>query len=265
MSDIADVLEGRAQWCVIEGDCLEVMATMGDKSVDHVITDPPYAARAMKNARGNGETMKQRREGVVYDFNYAALTVELRESAAAHFSRLVRRWCLTWCDLESAMDWRAALAPLEYIRTGIWHRENPAPQFSGDRPGQAVEACVITHPSGRKRWNGGGHSAFWSGLIVNSQDDSRAHSTPKPLWLMLEQVEQFTDPDEVILDSFAGSGTTGVACLRLGRRFIGIERDPKYAAIAHERLAAEDRGLTLRDSRAGQTSIFDVLGPEGQP
>ncbi len=252
------VLAGEAQWNISHGDCLEVMATMGEKSVDHVITDPPYAARAMKNARGNGETMKQRRAGIVYDFNYAALTTDLRESAAAHFARLVRRWCLTWCDLESAMDWRSALAPLEYIRTGIWHRENPAPQFSGDRPGQAVEACVITHPLGRKRWNGGGHSAFWSGLIVNSQDDSRAHSTPKPLWLMLEQIEQFTDPGDLVLDAFAGSGTTGVACLRLGRRVILIERDQKYAQIARERMRAEDNGMTLRDARAGQIPMFPM-------
>jgi DNA modification methylase len=73
---------------------------------------------------------------------------------------------------------------------------------------------------------------------------------------MIELVELFTDPDEIILDPFAGSGTTGVACLRLGRRFIGIEKDAKYAAIARERLTAESQGLTLRDARAGQQSLF---------
>lgn len=73
---------------------------------------------------------------------------------------------------------------------------------------------------------------------------------------MLELVSLFTDPGEIVLDAFAGSGTTGVACLRLGRRFIGIEKDPKYAAVARERLRAESQGLSLRDARAGQLPMF---------
>lgn len=59
---------------------------------------------------------------------------------------------------------------------------------------------------------------------------------------------------------YCGSGTTGVACLRLGRRFLGHEMQPRYAKIAAERLAAEERGLTLRDARAGQQSILDIEG-----
>ena len=73
---------------------------------------------------------------------------------------------------------------------------------------------------------------------------------------MLECLEAFTDIDDIVLDPFAGSGTTGVACLRLGRRFIGIEKDAKYAAVATERLEAESKGLTLRDARAGQLPMF---------
>ena len=73
---------------------------------------------------------------------------------------------------------------------------------------------------------------------------------------MLRLVELFTDPDDLVLDPFCGSGTTGVACLRLGRRFIGIEKDATYAAVARERLEAESKGLTLRDARAGQLPMF---------
>lgn len=85
------------------------------------------------------------------------------------------------------------------------------------------------------------------------------HPTTKPLPLMLELVELFTDPGDLVFDPFCGSGTTGVACLRLGRRFLGIEKDAKYHAIAVERLQAEERGLSLREARAGQTSIFDLI------
>ena len=60
--------------------------------------------------------------------------------------------------------------------------------------------------------------------------------TEKPLSLMEKLIRDFTDPGDLILDPFAGSGTTGVAAIRLGRRFIGWERDPKYHAIAVKRL-----------------------------
>ncbi len=82
--------------------------------------------------------------------------------------------------------------------------------------------------------------------------------TPKPLGLMLELVELFTDPNDLIIDPFAGSGSTLVAALRLGRRAIGIERDPKYHALIVDRLAAERDGSTLRDARAGQGALFGI-------
>jgi site-specific DNA-methyltransferase (adenine-specific) len=73
---------------------------------------------------------------------------------------------------------------------------------------------------------------------------------------MLSLLADFTDPGEVILDPFCGSGTTGVAALRLGRRFIGIEKDSKYAALARDRIAAEEQGSTLQAKRAGQEPLF---------
>ena len=90
----------------------------------------------------------------------------------------------------------------------------------------------------------------------NTPGGAHHHETQKPLPLMLELVELFTDPGDLVLDPFCGSGTTGVACIRLGRRFIGIEKDATYAAVARERLEAESKGLSLRDARAGQLPMF---------
>nr|WP_276599987.1 site-specific DNA-methyltransferase [Nannocystis sp. ILAH1] len=109
------------------------------------------------------------------------------------------------------------------------------------------------HRKGRKRWNGGGHKAFWS---VGVEHVDRVHPTQKPLALMLQIISQFTDPGETVFDPFCGSGTTGVAALRLGRRFIGVEFDLEMAAVARERLQAEEAGLSLAAWRAGQTSMF---------
>lgn len=96
----------------------------------------------------------------------------------------------------------------------------------------------------------------WNGMIRENHEERGFHPTQKPVGVMLWVLELATKPGDVVIDPFCGSGTTGVACLRLGRRFIGIERESKYAAIARERLTAESSGQTLSASRAGQLPMF---------
>lgn len=240
-------------WELHLGDCIEGMQALEDKSVDHVITDPPYAPRAMKNA--TTQSMVQRRDGKVYEFGYAALTPELRKAACTEFARLARRWVLVACDIESADAWRRDMeaAGLRYIRTGVWVRTNGAPQFSGDRPAQGVEAFVIAHQVGvRLSWNGGGKSAVWTGPIVNSRDGERIHSSPKPLWLMTALVKDFTNAGDLICDPFAGSATTAAAALAEGRRFIGWEYAPEFHRAATDRLQNQVRQQPLFPARLAQ-------------
>lgn len=251
MSPIDAVLSGAQQWCVIHADNAEVLPALADKSVDHVITDPPYTQQTSDNARSS----KDRGAHAYIDF---AGTDGGETLIAREWPRLASRWVVVFCALEQLAGYQAGSGK-EWIRGTVWHRTNSAPQFTGDRPGQAVEGVAIMHRRGRKRWNRGGDCLFFSGPTANStgeRDKGHGHPTPKPVWLMQECLEAFTDPGEVVLDPFCGSGTTGVACLRLGRRFIGIERDAKYAALAQERLEAESKGLTLRDARAGQLSLL---------
>lgn len=145
-------------------------------------------------------------------------------------------------------------------RIGVWIKPDAMPQFTGDRPGMGYESLVFAHAKGRSKWNGGGRVGVFT-HCKNDGPGAAPHPTTKPLALMLELVELFTDPGDLVLDPYAGSGTTGVACLRLGRRFIGIERDEKFAAVALERLEAEASGVgSLRAWRAGQLPLFAV-GP----
>ena len=129
----------------------------------------------------------------------------------------------------SRVSLEAAGVPL--VRLGVWIKPNGAPQFTGDRPGTGWEAVAILHREGKKRWNGGGHHAVWHCPIEQGE-----HPTQKPLRLVSDWLRAFSDFGETILDPFMGSGTTGVAAVKLGRKFIGIEIEPKYFDIACRRI-----------------------------
>lgn len=223
--------------------------------VDVVLTDPPYDERTHAGARTlwrtgerwRDEDGKQKPREIPINFEHLtdyAFVPELISRA--------RRWTIAFCTLEQLGVYEAAAGDA-WIRAGVWHRTDGTPQLSGDRPAQAAEGIAIMHGPGRKRWNGGGRRGLWS---YGVERDDRQHPTQKPLDLMLELVRLFTEPGELVWDPFGGSMTTGVACLMLGRRFVGHEMQQNYAATGAERLRAAEQGLTLSAARAGQISLF---------
>lgn len=266
--EIEAVLRGERRWAIVRGDNAEILPTLADRSVAHVITDPPYEAEAhtlQRRMKRPGEPSKWDRPGRAEriaepePLSFLPITEGGRNAAAREIVRVSSRWQVVFCQVEGAVKWTVSLAEAgaKGKRIGVWIKPDAMPQFTGDRPGMGYESIVFTHQPGRSRWNGGGRVAVFT-HNKNTPGGAHDHETQKPLPLMIELVELFTDPDELILDPFAGSGTTGVACLRLGRRFIGIEKDAKYAQVARDRLEAESRGLTLRDARAGQIGLFEV-------
>ena len=216
----------------------------GIGEVDVVITDPPYAERTHRGAR----TLRDLGASPI-EFPHLSLDEFLSFSRSA--VEACRRWVVMTCDLEHAGKLQEAGLPL--VRVGAWVKPNGAPQFTGDRPGTGWEAVAILHRSGKKRWNGGGSHAVWT---VPRVEGSR-HPAEKPLPLLLEWVRLFSDLGETVFDPFMGSGTTGVACARLGRRFIGIEVDPSYFETACRRVEEAHREPDLfRWQSAVQRSLF---------
>jgi site-specific DNA-methyltransferase (adenine-specific) len=143
------------------------------------------------------------------------------------------------------MKWRTALesAGATYKRTCLWVKPDGKPQYRGDRPGTGYESIVACHAPGRSTWNGGGsHGVF---TVPRGGEPRTGHQTQKPLVLMEMLVRLFSNGGELILDPFAGSGTTGVAALRLGRRFLGWEKDSTYANAARRRLAIAREQLEM--------------------
>lgn len=148
---------------------------------------------------------------------------------------------------------------------GAWIKINSTPQFSGDRPAAGFEALVIAHVRGaRKRCHGGGRPALWHYPIVGGKQ-KRHHMTEKPVGLMEVLIRDFTDRGEIICDPYAGSGSTGVAAIQTGRRFVGWELSRDDHRTAGRRLTRAKEQLDLfervarRRNRGRQVRVATAL------
>ena len=119
----------------------------------------------------------------------------------------------------------------------IWVKPDGMPQYNGQGPAMGYESIAAAWcGKGVSKWNGGGrHGVF---IHCKNSGGKHEHETQKPVPLMLQLVSLFTDDASTILDPFMGSGTTGVAAVKLGRKFIGIEIDEGYFETACRRIEA---------------------------
>ena len=121
---------------------------------------------------------------------------------------------------------------LEFFHSLIWDKKNPG---LGQRFRRQHEMILISHKtSGRISWNDDGRKV--PNIVSMMPDRVRQHPNEKPVLLMQGLVDVLSNPGDAILDPFMGSGTTGVACVKLGRKFVGIEIDPGYFDIACRRI-----------------------------
>lgn len=227
-------IDERAGITLYCGDCREILPTL--LPVDIVLTDPPYSEKTHAGARS---TSDHEPKGGHVAINFNSVDAEFVRQVLS--AATVRRWCISF------LDWRHALSleqnppdGLEFVRLGVWTKTNPMPQLTGDRPSTGWEAVAIFHPPGKKRWNGGAGPAVWMhGTTRYGYFGPSNHPTEKPVGLVARLLEQFSGPGELVLNPFAGSGTTLVASKRMGRKAIGIELAEKYAEIAAKRLEQE--------------------------
>lgn len=217
------------------GDCRE----FGPGVVDHVITDPPYG-----NATHGGHltlTTLKCGESARQELGFESVTSDDYVDMARYWCEIATGWIVftgEWMHMHRLQD-EGLL-----VRFGIWVKPNGAPQFTGDRPGMGWEAVAICHSKGRgrggdkqKQWNGGGKHAVWT----IPKEVGTNHPTQKPVRLYSQWVKDFTNRGELIYDPYMGSGTVGAAALGQGRRYIGVERDPKWFELACQRMNAVAR------------------------
>tara|TARA_R110000824_G_C14994718_1_gene655565 strand:- start:12 stop:788 length:777 start_codon:yes stop_codon:yes gene_type:complete len=218
---------------LIQGDCLAVLPTLN--GVEAILTDPPFEAQAHTAMRRTQASIKS---GEKASLNFEAITEDVRSFVPEWAAANCAGWMLAFCQVEAVSDWRYAMegAGLKYKRGMAWVKPDSSPQFNGQMPAQGFE-CIASAwcGTGHSRWNGGGKRGVFT-CNTNSATRHGTHPTEKPIRLMEDLVRLFTTGAGEILDPFMGSGTTGVACVNLGRSFIGIERDADYFDICVKRI-----------------------------
>lgn len=215
------------------GDCLEIMPKIG--LVDHIICDPPYES-FMHDAK-QPVSRRIRTDG---GRDLKSLDFAPIDDIRKPFIQSIQcsGWLIAFCAPEGVGKWADEInsSPIKYKRACAWVKPDSTPQLNGQCPAMGAENFIVAWcGSGVSKWNGGGKRGVYTHL-TNNADRHGVHPTEKPVKLMNELISDFTQPNQVTLDPFMGSGTTGVSCLNMGRKFIGIEREIKYFDIACKRI-----------------------------
>lgn len=213
------------------GDCLDIMPTL--EPVDHVISDPPYEDELHgaigRIRRNDGREMCQ-------DLGFAGVNAG-RASISSQTVALSTGWVILFTLAEGVRAWRDDLqgAGLKWDTTCFWIKPDASPRFNGQGPARGAE-CFVTGwaGAGYRKWNGGGKRGVYTHCV--NQGRQGEHPTEKPVPLMMDIVADFTQHEQRVLDPFMGSGTTGVACVRLGRAFTGIEQNPQWFDLSCRRI-----------------------------
>jgi len=274
---------------ILEGDCVTEMARLPDKSVDMIFADPPY------NLQLGGDLFRpegSRVDAVDDEWDkfesltaYDNFTRDWLEQAR----RILKDDGTIWVIGSYHNIYRVGslLQDAEFwiLNDVVWRKTNPMPNFRGTRFNNAHETLIWCAKDEKARYtfNYRAMKALNDDLQMRSdwllpicagaervkgEDGSKAHPTQKPEALLYRILLACTKPGDVILDPFFGTGTTGAVARRLGRRWIGIERESAYVKVARERIDStlpldESAMRTVPDKREQPRVAFGLLVESG--
>jgi modification methylase len=241
---------------ILIGNCVEHMAALPAKSVDVVFADPPY------NLQLEGELFRpnnSRVDGVddAWDqFESFAAYDEFSRAWLSAAQRVLKDDGTLWVigSYHNIFRIGTILQDLGYwmLNDVVWRKTNPMPNFRGKRFTNAHETMIWCSKTRESKYTFNYEAmktlnddiqmrSDWLIPICNGGErikdkGKKAHPTQKPEALLHRVLMSSTNPGDLVLDPFFGTGTTGAVAAKLGRRYIGIERDETYARVARERL-----------------------------
>ena len=233
------------------GDAYELIKQIDDKSIDLIITDPPYEFTI--NQCNNSKLFRDRKINSYEDIKKTNINKGIDYSILNEFVRVLKKInCYIWCNKEQIFDYiqfftKEHNCNFEII---VWGKTNPPPLLSGHFL-KDKEYCLCFWETGVKmNFNYDiGKTVYYTPL--NQLDKNQyLHPTIKPINIIENLIKISSREGEIILDPFVGSGTTCVASKRLGRKYIGFEINEKYYKIAKERLQGWNQ--------KGEMSLLDI-------
>ncbi len=261
---IEELLRGARRWHVERGDCLAVLRTLPDACADALITDPPYSSGGMfRGDRAKEPSAKYVSTGTqIVRPEFAGDNRDQR--SFGYWSSLwlgeCQRVAKSGAPICIFTDWRQLPLTTDVLQAGgwiwrgivVWDKTEAARPTSGRFASQAE--FVVWGSNGAMPLDRG-VDCLPGVLRVPVQLDDKFHITGKPTELM-QRIVPICAFGGLIIDPFCGSATTGVAALRHGYRFLGIEREPVNVEIACDRLCAEESQSSFSAKRAGQIPLF---------
>ena len=223
---------------LFNGDAIEVLKSIPDNSVDLIVTDPPYALdKALNHSAGNLQHKFKKMQREINDLNIAN-GYDIKKYGIEFLRVLKNPNIYLWCNKLQIPDYIDFYVKEVGCHFDIlcWHKTNPLPTMS-NKYLVDTEFCLFFRknatcepPTYQDAFT------YWVQPINNTDKKIWEHPTIKPLNLIERPIKCSSKPGQIILDPFMGSGTTGVACKKLKRNFIGIEIDKKYFNISYKRI-----------------------------
>lgn len=243
---------------LVNQDAFELMATLGDGSVDLVVTDPPYGTtdNAWDKAPDWAELTKELRRvlkphGVACIFAQVPVTIPLISAAWDWF-----RYEIIWVKNAPLGFLNASIMPLrkhevinvfcDGLKSSTYNPQMTRREGGSWKPPRFVhnETSNYSHMKGYLSEAGNG-DAWPCDVVTYGRDAGGFHPTQKPVDLLRYLIRTYSNPGELVLDPYSGSGSTAIACIREEREFVGSELDPGYYEKAAERIRQEESQMTL--------------------
>lgn len=244
---------------IYHGDCREVLASLPENSVDLIFADPPYNLQLQQELWRPNMTKVDAVDDVWDQFADFGVYDQFTRAWLSACRRVLKDTGTLWVIGSYHNIYRvgAILQDLGYwiLNDVVWVKTNPMPQFRGVRFANAHETLIwckksreqkkytfnyhaMKHLNDAKQMRSDWELPLCTGAERLKVNGEKAHTTQKPEALLYRVILASSNPGDIVLDPFFGTGTTGAVARRLNRHFIGIEQEPRYIAVAHDRIAA---------------------------